>query len=542
LHCFYNKRKIFKMKKRKKIMKKIIGTTTLVFAFLGLTFAQSIDQSFFKKVDGLLKANVKAGLVDYTNLKGSSELKNLIEEIATADLSNLDANTLQAFYINAYNLNVINQVVKDYPVKSVMDKGGFFDSKKITVAKGTTTLNQLEKGKLLSVYNDARFHFVLVCGANGCPPITNFAYTPAKLEAQLEEQTKLALNDNSFIKVGGDGVELSEIFNWYATDFGKNNEAVISYINKYRNNPISTSAKIKYYTYDWSLNDQAKTMGSIEKNNIEKPKSELAKSKSSNESRYIVSSTIPQGSYEIKVFNNLYSQQTGNENELTDRSSFYTTSVSTFYGLTNRLNVGVATRWRKVRNNSLPSSPFSVFGSDDQGSSRAGLTALGPQIRYAPVPRWENFSIQSSFVFPIGEDLDGGDGTGPFIDWDGPTWNTQLFNDFSIGSKFSLFTELDFLLEGIGSSEDGRTRQFSTPVTAIFSYIPTNQLTIYTLAGYSPFWGNNFFYFRQFGIGSKYQFTPKFELEVLYTDFANTFVNEAGGQAETINLGVRINI
>ena len=89
------------------------------------------------------------------------------------------------------------------------------------------------------------------------------------------------------------------------------------------------------------------------------------------------------------------------------------------------------------------------FSSGSAGSSRQGITALGPQIRYAPVPKWSNFSIQSSFVFPIGSDLTGSDSQ-PFIDWDGATWNTQVFNDFPIGNSFSLFTEIDFLLEDIG--------------------------------------------------------------------------------------------
>ena len=524
------------MKKSKKVIQLVLSTAVIVFAFLNVSFAQSIDQQFFNKVDGLLKANVKSGLVDYASLQNNNDLDNLIDVIAKADVSNLDDKTLQAFYINAYNLHVINQVVENYPIKSVMDIAGFFDKNKIKVANRITTLNELEKGKLLSVYNDARFHFVLVCGANGCPPITNFAYTPLSLEAQLEQQTKLALNDNSFIKKGSESVELSEIFKWYTSDFGKNKEAVIAYINKYRKEPISTSSKIKYYTYDWSLNDSSNGMGSVD--NI-KVKSE---NNASNESRYIVSSTIPKGSIEIKVFNNLYSQQTGDVNELRDRSSFYTTAVSTFYGLTNRFNVGIATRWRRVRNNSLPSSPFSVFGSDDIVNSRSGFTAIGPQIRYAPVPEWENFSIQSSFVFPIGENLAGVSGELPYIDWNGATWNTQLFNDFSIGTKFSLFTELDFLWEDIGSVDNGHNNRFSTPVTAIFSFIPTNKLTIYTLAGYSPFWQEEFDYFTQIGLGTKYQFTPNFELELLYTDFSNKFLNKTGGQAETINLGLRVNI
>jgi hypothetical protein len=42
--------------------------------------------------------------------------------------------------------------------------------------------------------------------------------------------------------------------------------------------------------------------------------------------------------------------------------------------------------------------------------------------------------------FPTGDDLAGRSGEQRFIDWDGPIWWTQVFNDFPIGNKFSLFT------------------------------------------------------------------------------------------------------
>ena len=71
--------------------------------------------------------------------------------------------------------------------------------------------------------------------------------------------------------------------------------------------------------------------------------------------------------------------------------------------------------------------------------------------------------------------------------------------------------------------------------------MPNTKLTLYTLGSYSPYWQENFDYFYQFGVGSKYQFTPNFEIELLYTDFTNKFLNDTGGQAETVNLGLRFN-
>lgn len=222
--------------------------------------AQKIEAQFFKDVDVLLNERVTNGLVDYKALLTDKRLGDLIQQISTADISKADAKTKQAFYINAYNLHVINNVLRSYPTNSVLDETGFFDSKKIKVANSSLTLNDLEKGKLLNTYKDARFHFVLVCGALGCPPITDFAYTPEKLEAQLEKQTKLALNDPSFIKLKGDNTELSEIFKWYANDFGTTDENVIKFINKYRIQKIPSSAKVSYYSYNWKLNGTNSSM------------------------------------------------------------------------------------------------------------------------------------------------------------------------------------------------------------------------------------------------------------------------------------------
>lgn len=493
--------------------------------------AQNIDKTFFDQAHSFFSKHVTIGLLDYTELKNNQRLESLISAIENANLIAADMDTKKAFYINAYNLHVINAAANAFPLNSVMDLTGFFDSRKITVAGERMTLNNLEKNLLLKVYKDARLHFVLVCGAIGCPPITNFAYRPDLVEMQLEKQTKIALNNPMFLKISSDKTELSQIFNWYANDFGSNKSAIIEFINAYRTSPISNSAKISYYPYNWDLNDARNRSSEIIPN----------ASGANNASRYIVSSTIPKGSSEVKIFNNLYSQQTGDAEQLTDRSTFFTTSVSYLYGLNNRFNIGLNTRYRRVRNSALPDSPFAVLGSTEASSSRQGITALGPQIRYAPVEKWTNFSIQSSFVFPIGQDLAGNDSQA-YIDWNGATWNTQFFNDFSIGRQFSLFTEIDVLWEDIGGVDGGHANRVSTPATLILSYNPTSKATVYAIGGFSPYWQSTFDYFIQGGVGAKYQFNPNFELELLLTEFSNKFLKQSGGQAATYNIGLRYNI
>jgi len=502
------------------MFKSILTFTFALFTFGALLTAASFDNpqaDFTSETDALLKRYVKQGRVDYTGLKSSAALQPLIAKIAATDPGSLSGNSKKAYLINAYNLLVINQALENYPLASVLDVKGFFDGNKQNVGGKKLTLNQLEKGILLKEFNDARLHFVLVCGALGCPPITNFAYTPAKLEAQLDKQTKLALNDPTFLRVNGDKASLSKIFEWYTKDFGGSKSAVLSFINKYRDEAVPANAKVSYYEYDWTLNKtsgraaagQKEKMNAIDamekealavggegrgEKDMEEKMDDMEEFEAqsvvprsgggggNNAARYVVSSAIPKGSAEIKIFNNLYSQEAAGE-----RSSFF-----------------------------------------------------GPKVRIAPFNNLPNFSIQSALWIPLADDLEGNE-SGRFTDWNNATWFTQIFNDFPIGSNFSFFTELDVVLEDIGGADDDFNR-FSTPVTGIFSYFPTPKATLYGLASYSPFWQENFDYFYQLGAGAKYQFTPNFEVELLATAFDNQFLNSVSGNAGTVNLGIRFNL
>jgi hypothetical protein len=554
------------------MFKSILTFALTLFTFSALLTAASFDNpqaDFTSDTDALLKRYVKQGRVDYVGLKASNDLQPLIKKIETTDPGTLSGNAKKAYLINAYNLLVMNQALENYPLASVLDVKGFFDGNKQNVGGKKLTLNQLEKGILLKEFKDARLHFVLVCGALGCPPITNFAYTPAKLEAQLDKQTKLALNNPTFLRINGDKAGLSKIFEWYAKDFGGSKSAVLGFINKYRDEAVPTNAKISYYEYDWTLNktsgraatgqkDKMEAIDAMEKEaladgtemrgdkDMEKKKDmEEFKAQSvvprsgggggNNAARYVVSSAIPKGSAEIKIFNNLYSQEAAGE-----RSSFFTSTLSALYGVTNRFNAGIDLRYRRVRYDEVgTASNFAVLGEGGT-FSRTAISGFGPKVRIAPFNNLPNFSIQSALWIPLADDLEGNE-SGRFTDWNNATWFTQVFNDFPIGSNFSFFTELDIVLEDIGGEEDDFNR-FSTPVTGIFSYFPTPKATLYGLASYSPFWQENFDYFYQLGAGAKYQFTPNFEIELLATAFDNQFLNSVDGNAGTVNLGIRFNL
>lgn len=216
-----------------------------------LSNAQDVT-AFFSKTNSFLKENIAIGKVDYQAIKKDPALLNeILENASKIDLTIENAATTKAFWINAYNLSMIKAIVAKYPVKTPTDIAGVFDKNTQLLAGKKITLNDIENKMLRAKYNDARIHFVLVCGALGCPPIINVAYLPTTLDEQLDKQAKLALNNPNFIKVDGKKVQLSQIFEWYKEDF-KNKE--IEYINTFRTSKIDAKAKFTYYTYDWTLN------------------------------------------------------------------------------------------------------------------------------------------------------------------------------------------------------------------------------------------------------------------------------------------------
>ncbi|MCK8480429.1 DUF547 domain-containing protein [Psychroserpens algicola] len=235
-------------------MKKII-ILIAIFGINSAVFSQSTAE-FFKTADAFFKAHVSNGKVAYAQLHENPEvLDKLINLAETVSVPISDAKTYQAFWINAYNISVIKGIIDHYPINSPLDKVGFFDKTVYKIAGESLTLNTIENKKLRAQFSDARFHFVLVCGAVGCPPLINKAYLPDTLETQLQQQTELALNNPKFIKVKKSKVELSEIFKWYKEDFVKNGNE-IDYINRFRTEKIAPKTKISYYAYNWNLNQQ----------------------------------------------------------------------------------------------------------------------------------------------------------------------------------------------------------------------------------------------------------------------------------------------
>jgi len=156
----------------------------IIFLFaLSFGYAQTASE-FFLKADTFFSTYVKDGRVGYKEIKSNPVMLNELVTLAEGVVVSMEnVAEYQAFWINGYNLSVIN----NYPLKSPIDKAGFFDKIKHNIGGKSITLNDIENKLLRDNFSkEARFHFVLVCAGLGCPPIINKAYTPANLDAQLE--------------------------------------------------------------------------------------------------------------------------------------------------------------------------------------------------------------------------------------------------------------------------------------------------------------------------------------------------------------------
>jgi len=230
----------------------------LIIVLLAMKSHSQDVNSFFNKADAFFKTNVAKGKVAYSKIHANqNDLNDVLKMAEIASVSKDDAKTYQDFWINAYNLSVIKGIIDNYPTNSPLDNKGFFDKTTHSLGGKKITLNDIEHKLLRAQFKDARFHFVLVCGALGCPPLINKAYLPNTLDEQMDMQTKIALN-GSFLRINNKKkrVIVSQIMEWYKDDFRMNGGKEIDFINTYRIKKISSNYKLSYFPYDWNLNEQ----------------------------------------------------------------------------------------------------------------------------------------------------------------------------------------------------------------------------------------------------------------------------------------------
>lgn len=192
------------------------------------------------------------------NPEDLAALEDFLASAASVDVDGLSREAQKAFYINLYNAAMLRAVFEHWPVDSVKDIGGrpFGIFKKDFIQQGDRqlSLDDVEKGILLKDYFDPRIHFAVNCASESCPPLRAEPFVGERLEAQLEEQTRLFAASRRAARVdqAKKNVAYSSLFDWYADDFPGSDPA--EYLNRYRAEPLPTDFEIGWIPYDWSLN------------------------------------------------------------------------------------------------------------------------------------------------------------------------------------------------------------------------------------------------------------------------------------------------
>jgi len=222
--------------------------------------------SIHKSYDILLQLYVTNNRFDYGRMWNNEDdvqrLAQYIDTLETMNPADWSKNDAFAYWINLYNAATIELVLKNYPIKSIRDIGGFlrkspWNRKVVTVAGREMTLNDIE-ATIRDQFKDARVHFALNNTAVSCPPLSNRAYLGESLENQLEAACFMVLKDERFVKITDSELLVSKIFDWYKNDFIESAGSFREFIAKYREEDrdaiMDAARQLKFMDYNWDLN------------------------------------------------------------------------------------------------------------------------------------------------------------------------------------------------------------------------------------------------------------------------------------------------
>lgn len=495
------------------------------------------------KINSLLQENVVDGRVRYQALAADPQLLNdIVDRLRNQpEPPRASLDQQKAWWINVYNILVIKGIVDQYPLRSPKETSRFFEAARYTVNGEKLSLNDIEKQKLFARHADPRLHFVLVCAALGCPQLTPEAYRPERLEQMLNQRTTITLNDPAFVRynAGTGTVAVSELFRWYRDDFRRDGQSLLQYFNQYRKTALPEDAKISFFNYDWTLNDTQDNMmegaAPVEVNG--------SVTSSANLQYFTPSTLLGRGQWELKVFNNLYTQtaffdDNREKQNLSERSSFFANINTFLYGISPRFNIGLDLYFRSVRYDDTGSSAFSLLQFESGPNARSALTQFVPKIKFSPFANLPNFSVQTALVIPLGDDFEGNSsGSERFLDFNNYRWWTQIFYDRPFMESFLFYLESGVFVRFARGDADNT--EVVTPFKAIVNYYPSDRWTLYAPLELTPTWdgGSWTAYYTQIGAGAKFQVSDWLELETLYTVFP---AGKNSGAGKTFNLGFRV--
>jgi len=110
---------------------------------------------------------------------------------------------------------------------------------------------------------DPRIHAAIVCASRSCPSLSRKPFEAKRIDTQLNQAVRRWLADSQKgmrIDAKRNRLTLSKIFQWFEADFEGDGD-VREFLARYAPTEArkflagkGSSAKIRYFTYDWRLN------------------------------------------------------------------------------------------------------------------------------------------------------------------------------------------------------------------------------------------------------------------------------------------------
>ncbi len=167
-----------------------------------------------------------------------------------------------AYHINAYNALAMHGVVeRDIPKDfgSFFKRLGLFKLRRVTVDGGITNLYDYEN-KVIRPLGEERIHFALNCMVRDCPRLPREPFLADRLDSQLETVTREFFSKERHVRVDREKKEiwLSKILDFYTEDFvpSGRRQDLVGYVNRYLQTPIPEEYRVRFITYDWTINQQ----------------------------------------------------------------------------------------------------------------------------------------------------------------------------------------------------------------------------------------------------------------------------------------------
>ncbi len=257
----------------------------------------------------------------------------------------------------------------------------------------------------------------------------------------------------------------------------------------------------------------------------------------SNIQTYTPSKLLNKGQWDIKFFNNLYTETEAKFNGVKAdkaRETYFTSTIDIFTGVSenNRLNIGLLLEYRS--NTIAGNSATSVFSFSNDLNSRNGLSSFAPALKWQPLENVGNFSLQSAFHIPLIENES--DVNGVFLDQTAYMFQNRFFYDYTLPSgKWQLFTELSTEYN-FGNDDSFANNTFVLAPGLFMSYFPSDKSTILGYIQHYQRMGDFTQDFTTLGFGGKYQITEILNLEILYVKFIR---GNNTGLGQSFNIGLR---